>query len=197
MRRGAPTRRPAVPAAMSGEGSARARRAEQEAMRAWVRMLTVHKRALAILREHLERDMTLPRFDLLAHLARGDGQTLAALAKRMLVTSGNLTGLVDRAARDGLVERRADPRDRRAWQVHLTAKGQRAFRDTERRHATRVSKLFDDFSREELSVLSHLLDKLKTGIRDKPPPTRARGAATLRGRATPAQTSERSKRRRP
>lgn len=52
-----------------------------------------------------------PRFNLLSNLARADGQTLASLSRSMLVTAGNLTGLVDRAARDGMVERRADPTD--------------------------------------------------------------------------------------
>ena len=65
----------------------------------------------------------MPRFDLLANLEREDGQTLAALSRRMLVTAGNLTGLVDRAERDGSSKRRADPRDRRLSRVFLTARG--------------------------------------------------------------------------
>ncbi len=118
--------------------------------------------------------MTLPRFDLLANLVRSDGQTLASLSRSMLVTAGNLTGLVDRAARDGMVERRADPSDRRAWRVHLTAKGQRAFRDAERRHAARVAKVFSGLSPAELSTLTRLLDKLRTTLRepDMPVPSR-------------------------
>jgi DNA-binding MarR family transcriptional regulator len=83
----------------------------------------------------------------------------------MLVTAGNLTGLVDRAARDGLVERRADPGDRRAWRVHVTPKGQRAFREAERRHAAKVAKLFAGLTRAELVTLINLLDKLRTSLR--------------------------------
>jgi len=130
-----------------------------------VRILAVHKRALAAIRDELERDMTLPRFDLLANLVRSDGQTLASLSRSMLVTAGNLTGLVDRAARDGLVERRADPNDRRAWRVHTTAKGQRAFRDAERRHAARVTRLFAGLSPAELTTLMSLLDKVRDQLR--------------------------------
>jgi DNA-binding MarR family transcriptional regulator len=130
------------------------------AVRAWVRILAVQKRALAALRDDLEREMTMPRFDLLAGLCRRDGQTLAALSRGLLVTAGNITGLVDRAARDGMVERRADPGDRRAWRVHVTPKGQRAFREAERRHAARVQKLFAGLSTAEVAALIHLLDKL-------------------------------------
>jgi DNA-binding MarR family transcriptional regulator len=133
----------------------------------------VQKRGLSAIRDELEREITLPRFDLLANLERSDGQTLASLSRSMLVTAGNLTGLVDRAARDGLVERRADPDDRRAWRVHLTPRGERAFRDAERRHALRVTKLFDALSSAELATLMRLLDKIRTPFRP-PEPTAAR-----------------------
>ena len=167
MRRGAPARRPV--ASSGGAHPSRGTASEQAAVRVWVRILAVHKRALAAIRDQLEREMTLPRFDLLANVVRSDGQTLASLSRNMLVTAGNLTGLVNRAARDGLVERRADPDDRRAWRVHVTPKGQRVFRDAERHHAARVAKLFAGLSSMELSTLSRLLDKLKDDLRERDP----------------------------
>lgn len=168
MRRGAPARRPVGTPASSPSGEPSK---GQLAVRAWVRILAVQKRALAAIRDDLEREMTMPRFDLLANLSRSDGQTLASLSRSMLVTAGNLTGLVDRAARDGMVERRADPDDRRAWRVHVTPKGQRAFRDAERRHASRVTKLFAGLTPAELSTLSRLLDKLRASLRQPEIPT--------------------------
>lgn len=163
LRRGAPSRRP----------PAKAKKAEEPqklSVRAWVRVLAVQKGALAALRDDLEREMTMPRFDLLANVVKSDGQTLAALSRSMLVTAGNLTGLVDRAARDGLVERRADPGDRRAWRVHITAKGQKAFREAERRHAAKVKKLFAGLTTTELTTLIHLLDKIRVTLRAPEPP---------------------------
>ncbi len=190
MRRGAPARRPVPPPAQAEEGVLR----EQAALRAWVRVLAVHKRALASIREDLEHEMTMPRFDLLANLTRADGQTLASLSRNMLVTAGNLTGLVDRAARDGMVERRADPNDRRAWRVHLTPKGQRAFRDAERRHATRVAKVFSGLGPSELSALTRLLDKLRATLRDPAAPA-GRGAASARARPARGTPATRERRR--
>jgi DNA-binding MarR family transcriptional regulator len=171
MRRGAPSRRPLGAGATPQPGSSpRTEATGALAVRAWVRVLAVQKRALAAIRDDLEREMTMPRFDLLANVCRCDGQTLASLSRSMLVTAGNLTGLVDRAARDGLVERRADPGDRRAWRVHVTPKGQRAFREAERRHGAKVSKLFAGLSRGELLALIHLLDKVRAGLRPAEPP---------------------------
>jgi len=178
VRRGAPARRPAP--AQSSEGAAQ----EQTALRAWVRILAVHKRALAAIRDDLEHEMTLPRFDLLANLVRSDGQTLASLSRSMLVTAGNLTGLVDRAARDGMVERRADPEDRRAWRVHLTPKGSRVFREVERRHAARVARLFSPLSHADLEALVRLLDRIREPLRG-PEVARMRGS-----RHTPPTSKE-------
>lgn len=160
MRRGAPARRPLAPPPDAPPAE------RQLALRVWVRILALQKRALAALRDELEREMTLPRFDLLANLARQDDQTLASLSRSLLVTAGNLTGLVDRAARDGLVERRADPSDRRAWRVHLTPKGQRAFQSAERRHGARVARLFGALTAAELAALLGLLDKVRVVARD-------------------------------
>jgi DNA-binding MarR family transcriptional regulator len=177
-------------------GPAAASKAEQAAVRAWVRILAVHKRALAAIRYDLEREMTMPRFDLLANLDRTDDQTLASLSRSMLVTAGNLTGLVDRAARDGLVERRADPNDRRAWRVHITAKGLRAFRDAERRHAARVRTVFAPLAPTELATLISLLDKLRANLRSdlERAPQAASAHRTGRRLGVPA-TSARKQRR--
>jgi DNA-binding MarR family transcriptional regulator len=189
VRRGAPSRRPTQASAPADEpGGALS-------VRAWVRVLAVQKRALAALRNDLEGEITMPRFDLLANLVRRDGQTLAALSRSMLVTAGNITGLVDRAARDGMVERRADPEDRRAWRVHLTSKGQRAFRDADRRHAAKVEKVFAGLSRTELETLIRLLDKVRAVLRPEGPPK----LPVLRERAKPrrapkAPTRTRTKR---
>ncbi len=193
MRRGAPSRRPTQGSGPADDPSGAL------SVRAWVRVLAVQKRALAALRDDLEGDITMPRFDLLANLVRRDGQTLAALSRSMLVTAGNITGLVDRAARDGMVERRADPEDRRAWRVHLTPKGQRAFRDADRRHAAKLERVFAGLSRTELETLIRLLDKVRAVLRpqgpQKPHAPRAlanpRRAVKAKARTAPPKKTER------
>lgn len=189
MRRGAPARRPVAAPAASGPGGT----PEQAAVRAWVRVLGVHKRGLAAIRDDLEREMTLPRFDLLANLVRADGQTLASLSRSMLVTAGNLTGLVDRAARDGLVERRSDPTDRRAWRVHITPVGTRAFHDAERRHSTKVARVFASLSPAEMETLITLLDKVRETLREAEPETPAlrRPIAPRKSNNRPARPARR------
>ena len=130
----------------------------------WLRMLACHDLILGSLRRELEGTVTQSRFDLLANLQREDGQTLAALSRRMLVTAGNLTGLVDRAARDGLVVRRADPRDRRLWRVYLTHKGRALVAELVPRHAAQVETLFSGLDAGERRELRRLLAKLEESL---------------------------------
>ncbi len=133
----------------------------------WLRLLECHGRVLGDLRRALEADCTLPRFELLVSLDREDGQTLAGLSRRLLVTAGNLTGLVDRAVRDGVVARRPDPRDRRLSRVHLTAKGRALVRALVPAHARLVSAELSGLEVGERRDLRRLLGKLRDSLREK------------------------------
>jgi DNA-binding MarR family transcriptional regulator len=136
----------------------------------WVRLLESHNLMLAELRRRLADDCTMPRFDLLANLEREDGQTLAALSRRMLVTAGNLTGLVDRAERDGVVERRPDPSDRRLSRVWLTQKGRELVQSLLPAHATHVSELLAALDATERRDLRRLLGKLRDSLHARKDP---------------------------
>jgi len=137
---------------------------------AWVRLLESHNLILAELRRRLAEDCTLARFDLLANLEREDGQTPAALSRRMLVTAGNLTGLVDRAERDGVAERRPDPGDRRLSRVWLTDKGRDLIKALLPVHATHVSELLDALDPAERRELRRLLGKLRDSMHARKEP---------------------------
>jgi DNA-binding MarR family transcriptional regulator len=130
----------------------------------WVRLLDSHNLMLAEVRRRLAADCSMPRFDLLANLERDDGQTLAALSRRMLVTAGNLTGLVDRAERDGVVERRPDPRDRRLSRVFLTPKGRDLVQSLIPVHAAHVSELLSSLDATERRDLRRLLGRLRGSL---------------------------------
>ena len=136
----------------------------------WVRLLESHNLMLAELRRRLADDCTMPRFDLLANLEREDGQTLAALSRRMLVTAGNLTGLVDRAERDSVVERRPDPSDRRLSRVWLTPKGRELVQSLLPAHATHVSELLGTLDAVERRDLRRLLGKLRDSLHARKDP---------------------------
>jgi DNA-binding MarR family transcriptional regulator len=133
-----------------------------------VRLLATHNLLLGALRTGFGPALSLARFDLLAQLDREDGQTLAALSRKMLVTAGNLTGLVDRAERDGIVERRPDETDRRLTRVHLLPKGTRLAAQMIRRHAELAEQIVDKLDRAEREDLRRLLGRLRESLEAMP-----------------------------
>lgn len=129
-----------------------------------VRLLAAQNLLLAELRRGLGPDLSLARFDLLMQLLREDGQTLATLSRKMLVTAGNLTGLVDRAERDGVVERRPDPNDRRLTRVFLTPAGDKLARKAQERHSALAEELVGPLDRRDREALRHLLGRLRESL---------------------------------
>lgn len=96
----------------------------QPGLLAWIHMLRVtHKVQRSEIAHLAEYNLTLPQFDVLTQLHREEGITQQTLADRLLVTKGNVCGLMERMLEQGLVERRPDPNDRRAYMLYLTARG--------------------------------------------------------------------------
>lgn len=141
---------------------------ERSVLRAWLRMLActniIEGRVRRALRDKF--DTTLPRFDLLAQLDAAAaeaprGLTMSELSRRLMVTNGNLTGLVDKLAREGLVTRMVSPPDRRAQMISLTTAGKRALDSMTPDHASWVRDMFSGLTDTERSQLHRLLGKLK------------------------------------
>ena len=85
----------------------------RDELRLWLRLLTCSTLIEGEVRRRLRErfDVTLPRFDLMAQLDKApDGMMLSDLSKRMMVSNGNLTGLVDRLVASGHIDRRASLR---------------------------------------------------------------------------------------
>jgi DNA-binding MarR family transcriptional regulator len=151
------------------KGAARPRTGERDPVASigisvWARMVESHNLLSTEVRRQLANDCTMPRFELMTNLEREDGQTLAMLSRRMLVTAGNLTGLVNRAERDGVVERRADPRDRRLSRVYLTVSGRDLVQGLLPGHAHHVSELLSSLDASERRELRRVLGKLTEGL---------------------------------
>ncbi|MGE0456527.1 MAG: MarR family winged helix-turn-helix transcriptional regulator [Vicinamibacteria bacterium] len=140
---------------------------EQAALSAWVRLLKAHALLLREARRGLPEGLTLPQFDVLVQLERRpQGMTAAELTRELLVTAGNLTGIVDRLATAGLVSRSRDARDARARRLRLTASGRRRLGRALPRHARAVSGPFLALSRPELRQLRELLGRLGQPARE-------------------------------
>jgi len=142
-----------------------ARREDHSALRIWLRLLTctqlIERRVRSNLREQFAT--TLPRFDLMAQLERYKrGLKMSELSRLLMVTGGNVTGIVDQLEKEGLVERLDEPADRRAFRIRLTRAGEKIFAEMARAHEEWVVELLSGLSRREADDLLKLLAKLKS-----------------------------------
>jgi DNA-binding MarR family transcriptional regulator len=140
----------------------------KDELRLWLRLLTCATLVEAEIRRRLraEFDTTLPRFDLLAQLERAPaGLTLGEVSRRMMVTSGNVTGLAARLEEEGLVERRVSRTDRRAQVLRLTPRGRREFARQSAAHEGWIAGLMAGLSEEERATLHALLGRAKASVR--------------------------------
>jgi DNA-binding MarR family transcriptional regulator len=150
------------------DAETRAERDDHGAIRLWLRMLATNRLVEARTRRLLQErfSTTLPRFDLMAQLERAPkGLKMGELSKRMMVTGGNVTGITDMLEEEGLVERAADPADRRAWLVRLTPAGRRAFSAMAEEHERWIVESFRELSTREMATVAALLARLKTHVR--------------------------------
>jgi DNA-binding MarR family transcriptional regulator len=127
----------------------------------WVRLMKAHHLLLREARRSLASDLTLPQFDVMAQLSREPhGLTSVQLSRRLLVSAGNLTGIVGRLQREGLVSRGAHESDGRAMRIRLTAAGQRRMARLVPRHARDIESLLAAMPRGDLEALRELLGRL-------------------------------------
>ena len=136
-------------------------------LRLWLRMLSTVTLIAAEVRSRLRQDfdITLPQFDLLAQLDREpEGLRLGVLSKRMMVTNGNITGVLDRLAADGLVERETSAEDRRVTFARLTPQGRTKFRRYAKAHEAWVRELFADVEPPEKARLVAELAHVKASV---------------------------------
>ena len=136
-------------------------------LRIWLRLLACTNLLDHELRQRLARvaGTTLPRFDVLAQLDRhGAPISMGELSQRLMVSKGNVTGLIDRLARDGLVVRSRSPEDRRFQMVEMTAAGRAFFARIADEHCQWVTDMMDRLPPGEMTALYTLLAGLKNSV---------------------------------
>jgi len=133
-------------------------------LRLWLRLLTCTTLIEGEVRSRLRErfDVTLPRFDLMAQLDRvPEGMTLSDVSKRMMVSNGNVTGLVERLVESGHLDRRTSDSDRRVQVIRLTKVGRAEFRRMAAEHERWIAEIFSDLSPKDVRELMRLLAKTK------------------------------------
>ena len=135
--------------------------AQATALKLWV----VLARALSSVQAHLQEsvtrhDLTLTEFAILEVLYHKGPLLLGEVQRRILVSSGGVTYLVDRLTQKGFVERRDCPQDRRARYAALTPEGEALIERIFPDHAACIEKAMSGLSTEEQRTATELLRTL-------------------------------------
>lgn len=145
-----------------------ARRREPDSktrLRLWIRLLRASRLIESETRERLkvQYNATLPRFDVMAALYRKpDGMLMSEISRFLMVSNGNVTGIVDRLVSDGFVVRSQRNGDRRTSFIRLTAKGRAGFAEMAAAHERWIDELLGGVSLRDAEQLSTKLKSFRS-----------------------------------
>lgn len=139
---------------------------DRNSVRVWLRLLSctdaIEKE---VQRRFAERGTTLPRFDMMATLNRHpEGLNMGALSEALLVTNGNVTQIAKALVRDGLIELKKAPGDRRSSIATLTPEGKQQFQRLSRSHSDWIEQMVGALGFTHRERLYVALGTLKTSI---------------------------------
>ena len=125
---------------------------------AWLRLLRVHQRMERAAMEHLrEWGLTVPQFDVLAHVAAHPGVTQQELAESRLTTKGNLSQILSNMEACGLTTRLRDGHSKR---IYLADRGRELVEQVQPDHERVMAAHFEPLTEPELDELRRLLRRL-------------------------------------
>jgi len=105
---------------------------------------------------------SLPRYDVLTALALDrDGLTMGDLAAMLMVTKGNITGVVRRLAEQKLVLKSTSKSDRRVQSVKISAKGMRLWDKMHADYDHMISALLSGQSEAQIQKLVQTLERTR------------------------------------
>jgi MarR family 2-MHQ and catechol resistance regulon transcriptional repressor len=141
------------------------------ALKAWV----VLARAYLAISRHVTADvarydLTASEFGILEALYHKGPLLLGDLQKKILVTSGGVTYLVNRLVAKRLVTRESFPGDKRSRFAVLTPEGSALIKQIFPGHAKRLAKVMGELSLKEQKRLTSMLRALGKGAEREPTP---------------------------
>ncbi|MBS1887979.1 MAG: winged helix-turn-helix transcriptional regulator [Actinobacteria bacterium] len=114
-----------------------------------------------------EVDLQPPHFRVLNLVDAAEGRSQQEIAAAVQAPPSRMVAFVDELERRGLVERRADPRDRRVRALYLTAAGREALaqgREVARRHQEELTQGMSEAEQQQLTdLLRKVVDEQKIG----------------------------------
>ena len=135
--------------------------------RAWLALLRCFSRIERVLMQYIaqEYNSSLPRYDVLTALAlHKEGLTMGDLSSMLMVSKGNITGVVRRLKQDGLVRKVTAKHDRRIQSVTISANGRKLWEAMHADYDRIISKILSGQSDKQIRALTLTLEKTLAAI---------------------------------
>jgi DNA-binding MarR family transcriptional regulator len=108
-------------------------------------------------------DLSPSQFNILSLLSAEDtGCSQIDLSRKLIMHRSNVTGLVDRLEKRGLVRRAANPDDRRAWHVTLTKNGKELLKTVQPHYYRVAEDVWGNIPPEEAARLARQMTALSS-----------------------------------
>ena len=104
--------------------------------------------------------LTVPKYRVLACLTGAEGLGVGDLAAMAIMEQSRMTKILDRMQKQGLVERRSDPKDKRRVLIHLTDQGRKRAEPVLRAAKQHEADMLAPLTLEERNMILHALDLL-------------------------------------
>ena len=112
--------------------------------------------------------VTRPQWQVLTMLARHEGTNQGGLAELLDVEPITLCRMVDRLQEAGMVERRADPSDRRAWRLFLTERANELLGELRPLALNLFDEAMTGLSISERDTLHEMLERIRINLSRRP-----------------------------
>lgn len=151
------------------ESSIDALAGDDHRMRVWLSLVGCFTSIERSLRGRFNRQFrsSLPRYDVLTALAQyPDGLTMGQLAAKLMVSKGNITGVVRRLQDTRYVRQSTSREDRRVQRVTLTSRGQQLWQEMEQEYRSVIDDMLTELGDAEANSLSQQLARMQQIIDD-------------------------------
>ena len=127
----------------------------------------VYQKAFRAMGERLtDVGLSVAQFDLLACLIMAEPERLkqSELANRLLVTKGNISGMLSRMTEQDLVDRVDDPEDKRSKRIVISERGRRLYEAGRNVQEQLVGEMFEGLSGERLQLMEEVVNQISEKI---------------------------------
>lgn len=143
---------------------------EKESLKLWIELIRYSGKLQQIIDDKLRQNhgQNISRFDVLSQLVRkiDHGLTVGDLAQRLIASKGNITGLLDRMQKDGLLKKTPRVEDKRSYVIKISNKGIKIFEEMAENHANWVAAAFKAIDIDNMKEFTQFLNKVRTSLDD-------------------------------